>query len=291
MASSSENKDNFYSAKPPIFDGEKFDYWKDRIKSFLLGFDMDLWDLVVDGYEEPRDIDGKIILRSQMTEDQMKLFRDHHKARTILLNAISYNEYEKITNKGTAKSIYDSLQMTHEGNAQVKETKALSLIQKYEAFKMEELESVEAMFSRFQMLVAGLRVLDKAYSTSDHVKKIIRSLPAKWIPVVTALKVAKDLNSISMEELVSSLRSHETELQADEPQKRNRSVALKSTSKKNKALQAVEESEDSEESSEEDELSLISRRINRLWKLRQDRRFSEGPSNGKGKFESSSGQR
>src|ERR1044072_4262083 len=111
-----------------------------------------------------------------MTDDQKKTFKDHHKARTILLNAISYAEYKKITDKETAKSIYDSLQMTHDGNTQVKETKALALIQKYEAFRMEEQESVEAMFSRFQMLVAGLRVLDKGYSTSDHVKKIIRSL-------------------------------------------------------------------------------------------------------------------
>src|ERR1044072_3621742 len=105
-----------------------------------------------------------------MTDAQKKTFKDHHKARTILLNAISYAEYEKITNKETAKSIFDSLQVTHEGNFQVKETKALALIQKYEAFRMEEEESVETMFSRFQMLVEGLRVLDKGYSTADHVK-------------------------------------------------------------------------------------------------------------------------
>ena len=83
----------------------------------------------------------------------------------------------KASNKDFTKSIFDSLRMTHEGNAQVKETKALTLIQKYEAFKMEDDEIVETMFSRFQMLVAGLKVLDKGYSTADHVKKIIRSLP------------------------------------------------------------------------------------------------------------------
>src|ERR1044072_6445968 len=109
MASSSENKDNTYSAKPPIFYGEKFDNWKDRVESFFLGFDVDLWDIVIEGYGHPEDAEGKAIPRSQMTDDQKKLFKDHHKARTILHNAISYNEYEKITNKKTAKSIYDSL--------------------------------------------------------------------------------------------------------------------------------------------------------------------------------------
>src|ERR1044072_127944 len=255
MANNSfENKDNHYSAKPPIFVGEKFDYWKDRIESFFLGYDADLWDLVIEGYEQPKDAEGNIVSRSSMTDAQKKMFKDHHKARTILLNAISYTEYEKITNRETAKSIFDSLQMTHEGNTQVKETKALALIQKYEAFRMEEEESVETMFSRFQMLVAGLIVLDKGYSTTDHVKKIIRSLPKKWRPMVTSLKMAKDLTKISLEELISSLRSHEIER-------------------------------------EEDERALSSRRTNHLWKEMQGKKFHKGPRNAKGRFKSTSGQK
>src|ERR1044072_5320628 len=85
--------------------------------------------------------------------------------------------------------------------------------------------------------------------------------------------------------------SHEIELQEDEPRRNVKYVALKSNPRKAKALQAEEESEDSEESSEEDEQSLISRRINRLWKHRQGRRFSKEPKNAKGRFEFTSGQK
>ena len=105
------------------------------------------------------------------------------------------------------------------------------MIQKYEAFKMEDSESIKAMFSRFQILVAGLKFLDKGYSTAGHVKKIIRSIPKQWRPIVTTLKLAKDLNKISLEELVSSLRSHEIELEEDEPQKQGKPLALKSNKK------------------------------------------------------------
>lgn len=70
-----------------------------------------------------------------------------------MLNAIQYSEYEKITNRGTTKSIFDSLKMTHEGNAQVKETKVLALIQKFEAFKIKDDEIVENIILRFQTLV------------------------------------------------------------------------------------------------------------------------------------------
>ena len=121
--------------------------------------------------------------------------------------------------------MFDSLRMTHEGNTRVKETKALTLLQKYGAFKMEEDETIETMFSRFRILVAGLKVMDKGYSTVDHVKKIIIILPKKWRPMVTALKMEKDLNKISLEELVSSLKSHEIELEDDEPKKQGKPLA------------------------------------------------------------------
>ena len=94
----------------------------------------------------PVDESGRKIDRKRMPDKQKRDFRNHHKAIMILMSVISYSEYEKITNRDTTKNMFDSLRMTHEGNMQVKETKALALIQKYEAFKMEESESIETMF-------------------------------------------------------------------------------------------------------------------------------------------------
>ena len=51
--------------------------------------------------------------------------------------------------------------------------------------------------------------------------------------MVTALKLAKDLNNTSLEEMISSLRSHEIELEQDE-QKKIKSIALKSVRKSEK---------------------------------------------------------
>src|SRR3954468_22324474 len=279
------NGNNGYT-RPPVFEGENFEYWKDKLESYFLGLDGDLWDLLMDGYKHPVNASGVKLTRQEMS-DEKKLFRNHHKCRTVLLNAISHAEYEKISNRETAYDIYESLKMTHEGNAQVKETKALDLIQKYEAFKMEDDKNIEKMFSRFQTLTAGLRVLDKGYTKADHVKKIIRSLSRRWGPMVTAFKIAKNLNEVSLEELISALRSHEIELDANEPQKKGESIALKSNIKKcTNAFQAREEDPEESESEEEDELSLISRRLNQLWKnkqrkfrgVRSSKKFERGES-------------
>lgn len=134
----------------------------------------------------------------------------------------------------------------------MKETKAFDFIQKYEAFKMEDDEIVKNMLSMCQTLVRGLKVLDKGYSTADHVEKIIRRLPKRWRPMVIVLKLSKDMNHTTLEELVSSLRSHKIELGEDKPQRKVKYVALKSMGKseKTKTSQSKEE-EESEEDFEE----------------------------------------
>ena len=63
-----EDRDRF-SGKPPVFDGENFDYWKDRIESCFLAHDVDLWDMVTDGYTHPVDGSGQKIDR-KTTSDQ-----------------------------------------------------------------------------------------------------------------------------------------------------------------------------------------------------------------------------
>lgn len=68
--------------------------------------------------------------------------------------------------------------------------------------------------------------------------------------MVTPLKVSKDLNNTTLEELAISLRSHEIDLEEDEPQRKVKYVVLKSKGKfeKTKSLQDGEEEESKESS-------------------------------------------
>jgi len=127
------------------------------------------------------------------------------------------------------------------------------LVHQYELFKMKEDESIEQMYSRFQTLVFGLQILKKSYVASDHVSKILRSLPARWRPKVTAIEEAKDLNTLSFEDLVGSLKVHEIGLNEHEPSKKVKSIALPSRGKSSKALKVVEcEDESPDGDSDED---------------------------------------
>ncbi|MCI21546.1 aspartyl-tRNA synthetase, partial [Trifolium medium] len=125
----------------------------------------------------------------------------HHKVKDIIVGAITHDEYLRIGDKTSAKTIYDSLCSTYDGNEQVQEAKAGLLIQQYELFKMQDDEDIGAMFTRFQTLVSGLKILKKSYTTYDHVLKILRSLPQQWRPKITAIEEAKDLKKLSLEAL------------------------------------------------------------------------------------------
>ncbi|KAK2408975.1 gag-protease polyprotein [Trifolium repens] len=272
--------------KAPKFngDGSTFSWWKYRIYSHLIGIDDELWDLVEEGVTfKGLDERGKLSVeeRKKFTPTDKKAYKKHHKVKDLLIGCISHDEYLKITDKSTAKSIYDSLCSTYEGNKQVQEAKATLLIQQYELFRMKDDEHIESMYSRFKILVAGLHVLKRSYTTSDHVRKILRSLPSRWKPKVIVILEAKDLDTLGLEELISSLMSHEIELSSDEPQKKLKYVALPSISISSKALKAkVVESEaeessidDQEDGSDDDVFALLSKKFQK-WTTRKTKNYS-----------------
>jgi len=62
---------------------------------------------------------------------------------------------------------------------------------------------------------------------------------------VTAIEEAKDLNTLSVEDLVSSLKVHETGLNEHEPTKKVKSIALPSKGKSSKDFKVVESEDES----------------------------------------------
>ncbi|MCI47589.1 aspartyl-tRNA synthetase, partial [Trifolium medium] len=99
---------------PPKFNSDPttFPWWKNALYSYLIGIDDELWDLVELGPEfEGIDNDGKLnaLQRKGLTPTQKKAYAKHHRVKEILSRCISHDEYLKIGDKTSAKSMYDSL--------------------------------------------------------------------------------------------------------------------------------------------------------------------------------------
>ena len=74
---------------------------------------------------------------------------------------------------------------------------------------MQPSETIGDMYTRFTDVVNNLRVLGKSFSNFDLVSKILRSLPKRWDPKITAIQETKDFNIFPLEELIGSLMTYE----------------------------------------------------------------------------------
>ncbi|GJT60672.1 retrovirus-related pol polyprotein from transposon TNT 1-94 [Tanacetum coccineum] len=133
----------------------------------------------------------------------------------VIYNALPRKEYERIFMCNTAKEIWKTLLITHQGNNQVKDNKIDLLVQQYEQFVISEDESIDIAFSRFNTIITSLKALDEGYSSNNYVRKFLMALHPKWRAKVTVIEESKDLTSLSLDALIRNLKVHEMIIKKD----------------------------------------------------------------------------
>ena len=151
------------------------------------------------------------------------------KAKKLLYFCLGPDEYTRISECKSAKDIWDGLQVAHEGTSQVKQSRIEPLMRKYKLFEMGDKETLMKLYTCFTHITNELKSLGKSFTIEELVKKILRFLPQSWEAKVTAIQEAKDLNKISLDELIGNLQTYELRRssQLKEETKRDRGLALK----------------------------------------------------------------
>ncbi|GJT08498.1 hypothetical protein Tco_0842960 [Tanacetum coccineum] len=124
----------------------------------------------------------------------------------VIYNALPRKEYERIFMCQTAKEIWDTLLITHQGNNQVKANKIDLLVQQYEQFMIPKEESIDNAFAKFNTIITSLKALDESFSSKNCVRKFLRALHPKWRAKVTAIEESKNLTTLSLDELIENLK-------------------------------------------------------------------------------------
>nr|GEU73985.1 zf-CCHC domain-containing protein/DUF4219 domain-containing protein/UBN2 domain-containing protein [Tanacetum cinerariifolium] len=166
----------------------------------------------------------------------------------------------------TAKEIWDTLLITHQGNSQVKDNKIDILIRKYEQFTIPKKESVDDAFVRFNTIISSLKALDEGFSSKNYVTKFLKAHHPKWRSKVTAIKESKGLTSFSLDKLIGNLKVYEVIIKNDSEmvkgkREQNRSLALK----------AKKESSDKDSltsDTKDEEYAMVMRDFKKIFKRR-----------------------
>ena len=142
-----------------------------------------------------------------------------------IFNAVSMEEFKRISNVEIAHTTWNIFQIVHEGTKAVKINKLLQLTSKFESIRMSDDEYFNEFYTKLNDIVNSTYNLGKIYGQPKIVRKILKSLTEDFRPKVNAITESKDVDSIPVDELGGSLQSYELDLPKTS---KSKSMALKS---------------------------------------------------------------
>ncbi|CAJ2654309.1 unnamed protein product [Trifolium pratense] len=191
----------------PIFNGENYDFWSIKMKTFFCS--QDLWDIVDEGFTIPEDL--STLNASQKKELKENKQKDS-KALFFLQQAVEDSIFPRIMGATSAKDAWGTLKEEFQGSDKVHAIKLQTLRREFELIKMKESETVKNYYTKIKELVSQMRSYGDNILDKRIVEKILISIPRKYDAIVTTIEQTKDLSTMSVTELIGSLEAYEQRL-------------------------------------------------------------------------------
>ena len=115
-------------------------------------------------------------------------------------------------NETKAKVAWNILWNEYRGDKKVKTIKLQSLRRDFENLKMKDGEMLQAYFTRLMEIVNQMKIYGEDMSSMKIVEKILITLTSTFNPIVAVIENMKDLETLSVEELMGSLKAFEQRL-------------------------------------------------------------------------------
>jgi hypothetical protein len=232
----------------PVFDGYNYTFWKIHMRAYLKS--IDVWHIVESGWINPNNASA------EFSKDEKIASSANDKALHAIYSSMCPEEFERISRCVIAKEAWETLEITHEGFQIVKASKIHMLVSKFEEIRMEEEETFDEFYYKLSTIRNCTINLGKKMTDAKIVKKILRSLPPRFIPQVATITQSQDLETMRVEELVGSLQTFELLL----PKPRNsKNLALKIKTTEGKSVDFFYE-----EFGDDEEIPMMARKFKKF---------------------------
>ena len=158
-----------------------------------------MWQAVEIGWTKPKEVPANW--------DEAKIKAANFKSRALnaLFNAVTNEEFKKISFIETTKEAWTILQTTYEGKKAVKDSKLQRLTTSFEEIKMEDDELFDEFYAKLKDIVNSAFNLGETIPKPKIVRKVLRFLSERFHAKITMIEESKDIDKIPLTELVGNL--------------------------------------------------------------------------------------
>ena len=165
---------------------------------FLKSLDKRVWLSVKNGWE-------RLTTLVNEWKTAQKEVASFNATMNVIFNAVSMEEFKRISNVEVAYSAWNILQTMYEGAKAVKINKLQQLTFRFESIRMSDDETFDEFYAKLNDIVNSAFNLGEVYDQPKVVRKVLRSLTEDFRPKVTIITESKDVDTIPVDELVGSL--------------------------------------------------------------------------------------
>ncbi|GJS54680.1 zinc finger, CCHC-type containing protein [Tanacetum coccineum] len=186
----SGEKDGPITLHYPMLSRNNYAAWAIKMRVFMQA--QGVWDAV-----EPRTSNTVV----EVKKDKMAL--------AAIYQGIPEDLLLSLAEKETAKDAWNTLKVMYMGADRVKTAKVQTLKAEFEALSMKETDTVDDFAAKINNIVSNVRALGDKVEEAYVVKKMLRAVPSKFIQIASTIEQFADLDEMSVEEVVSRLKTHE----------------------------------------------------------------------------------
>ena len=214
------------------------------MRAFLQSLDEKVRLAIGVGWTKPTD------QPASWDDDKIKTANFNSKALNALFNAMTNEEFKKISSTKSANEAWIILQNTYASTKAMKDSKLQRLTTSFVEIRMDDDGTFDEFYAKLKDIVNFAFNLGEKILEPKIMRKILRSLPEWFHAKITIIEESKDIDSI---ELIRNLQTYELGLVRIDKGSKSMNMALKAKN-------------DEEDESSKDENSKFKSYITRQFK-------------------------
>lgn len=133
-------------------------------------------------------------------------------ALAVIYQGIPEDVFLSLEEKKTVKEAWEAIKTMCLGADRVKKVRVQTLKAEFESMCMKETKHIDDFCMKLNSLVTNIRALGEEVEESYVVKKLLRAVPTKFLQIASTIEQFGDVEKMSVEETVGSLKAHEERL-------------------------------------------------------------------------------